>query len=133
MVAVVAVAGLVAMSVMSLLGVSEYLTFAVVMALMIVILVGSYLAVLMPQKGREEREARATRFKAGLLTGSGLFRALPRSNEARTAGCWSAANLCAVQTVVCSKVNHLLTRAFFDPIGVCDRSSRNLGCRCMAF
>ena len=55
-VAVIAVAGLVAMAVMSLLDVSEYLTFSVVMAMMIAILVGSYLSVLIPQKGRDERE-----------------------------------------------------------------------------
>ena len=46
----------VAMVVMSLLEVSEYLTFAVVMALMLVILVGSYLFLLAPQKQREERD-----------------------------------------------------------------------------
>ena len=55
-VAGIAVAGLVAMAVMSLLDVSEYLTFAVVLAMMIAILVGSYLSVLIPQRGGDERE-----------------------------------------------------------------------------
>ncbi len=40
--------------VMSFLRVSEYLTFAVVMAFMLVLLVGSYLFVITPQKQREE-------------------------------------------------------------------------------
>ena len=44
----------VAMVVMSLLEVSEYITFAVVMVLMLVILVGAYLFVITPQKQREE-------------------------------------------------------------------------------
>jgi preprotein translocase subunit YajC len=39
---------------MTLLGVSEYLEFAVAMAMFVAILVGSYLFVITPQKQREE-------------------------------------------------------------------------------
>ena len=56
-IAVVGVAAMitfVAFVVMSFLRVSEYLTFAVVMAFMLVLLVGSYLFVITPQKQREE-------------------------------------------------------------------------------
>ncbi len=55
-VGVIAVTAFVALAVMSLLEVSEYITFAVAMTLMLVILVGSYIFLLAPQKQREERD-----------------------------------------------------------------------------
>ncbi len=51
---VLGVAALVAIGVMTLLEVSEYLEFAVAMAMFAAILVGSYLFVITPQKQREE-------------------------------------------------------------------------------
>ena len=53
-VGVVAAVGFVALGVMTLLEVSEYIEFAVAMALMLTILVGAYLYVITPQKQREE-------------------------------------------------------------------------------
>ncbi len=53
-VGVLATIGFVALGVMTLLEVSEYIEFAVAMALMLVILVGAYLFVVTPQKQREE-------------------------------------------------------------------------------
>ena len=53
-VGVLAAVGFVALGVMTLLEVSEYIEFAVAMALMVVILVGAYLFVVTPQKQREE-------------------------------------------------------------------------------
>jgi membrane protein implicated in regulation of membrane protease activity len=53
---VLGVAALVAIGVMTLLEVSEYLEFAVAMTMFAAILVGSYLFVITPQKQREERD-----------------------------------------------------------------------------
>lgn len=51
---VLGVAAFVAIGVMTLLEVPEYLEFAVAMAMFVAILVGSYLFVITPQKQREE-------------------------------------------------------------------------------
>jgi membrane protein implicated in regulation of membrane protease activity len=51
---VLGVAAFVAIGVMTLLEVSEYLEFAVAIAMFVAILVGSYLFVITPQKQREE-------------------------------------------------------------------------------
>jgi membrane protein implicated in regulation of membrane protease activity len=51
---VLGVAAFIAIGVMTLVGASEYLEFVVAMAMFIVILVGSYLFVITPQKQREE-------------------------------------------------------------------------------
>jgi energy-converting hydrogenase Eha subunit C len=48
------VAAFIAIGVITLLGASEYLEFAVAMAMFVAILVGSYLFVITPQKQREE-------------------------------------------------------------------------------
>jgi membrane protein implicated in regulation of membrane protease activity len=48
------VAAFIAIGVMTLLGASEYLEFAVAMAMFVAILMGSYLFVITPQKQREE-------------------------------------------------------------------------------
>lgn len=51
---VLGVVAFAAIGVMTLLGAPEYLEFAVAMAMLVAILVGSYLFVIAPQKQREE-------------------------------------------------------------------------------
>ncbi|MDX6381367.1 MAG: hypothetical protein QOI57_2391 [Rubrobacteraceae bacterium] len=55
--AVLAVAAIISVGVLTVIGGSEYIKFGIVMVLFVAILVGAYLYVVTPQKQREERDS----------------------------------------------------------------------------
>ena len=75
---VLGAAAYVAIGVLTLLEASEYIEFAIAMAMFVAILVGSYLFVITPQKQREEERSKRTKLQLIVLASAAV-----KSGEAR--------------------------------------------------